>query len=84
MCKEFLKVYLRKKNIEMILARMNKSTYWLSYRLKISNGYLSEFLTHRRGVSPRIRVRIMKILKGHDFDELFVMRTVMDRRYSNA
>lgn len=67
------KVRLRKRNIEMALAKMNKSQNWLAYKLMAGTGQLSQWMLGKRNVSPQIRQRISKILKGYDWDYLFQM-----------
>lgn len=67
------RVRLRKRNIEIALAKMNKSQNWLSFKLMVSSGYLSQYMAGQRNASPKIRERIAKILNGYDWEYLFEM-----------
>ena len=69
-----MKVKLRENKIKRILIRKNKSHNWLAYKVEISSGYMSQLMDGSRNPSPKLRERIMNILPGHEFDDLFVIK----------
>jgi len=58
------------ERVREILFRRSISQNCLAARLKISSGYCSQLLSGARTPSPRLRLRLMRELKG-DFDTLF-------------
>ena len=75
-----MKVRLRRRNVELFLTKINRSQNWLSFRLEISSGHLSQFMTGKRNPSPMMRRRIMKVLKGCSWDYLFQIINCKERR----
>lgn len=65
------KVKLKGDNIQTILARKNMSQNWLAKKLEISSAYMSQLLTGKRTLSPRMRDRIQKQFVDSEYDELF-------------
>ena len=69
---------IRLKNLYIfqrkILTRENKSQNWFARKLGISSGYMSQIMTRSRNPSPKLRERIMKILPGYKWDELFKIK----------
>lgn len=55
------------------LARHNFSQNELARRLNITSGYLSQLITGRRSPSPELRRRILSLLPGTTFDQLFLV-----------
>ena len=69
-----MKVYLKTNVIQKKLFRKNKSQNWLAEQFGISSGYMSQLMDGSRNPSPVLRVRILKVFRGHEFDDLFVIR----------
>ncbi len=65
------KARLRRENIEMLLMKTNRSQNWLACKLMISSWYLSQWMSGQRYPSPKMRHRIMCLLKGYKWDYLF-------------
>jgi DNA-binding XRE family transcriptional regulator len=55
------------------LARHNFSQNELARHLGISSGYLSQLITGKRSPSPRLRRKILTLLPGATFDQLFLI-----------
>ena len=68
-----LKVKIKRETIEIVLAKKNISQNKLALELGISNGYMSQLLNGTRFPSPKLRDKILKSLKGHSFEDLFLM-----------
>ena len=69
----FLKVRLRALATWEHLARQNLSQNELASRLGITSGYLSQLINGQRCPSARIRRRLLEIIPGVAFDDLFVV-----------
>jgi len=69
-----MKVFLKTKEIKKNLIRKNKSQNWLAHRIEVSSGYMSQLMEGTRNPSPQVRARLMKTLKGSDFDNLFLIQ----------
>ncbi len=69
-----MEVILKKKNLEKILIRKNKSQNWFADRIEISSGYMSQLMTGLRNPSPKVRERIMNHLPEQNFDDLFIIK----------
>ena len=66
-----MKVALKKDNIRKILAQRNISQNWLAFRVGTTSGYISQMITGKRNPSPKMRKKILKVLKDYEFDDLF-------------
>ena len=66
-----VKVFVKKKTVEELLARKNQSQNWLALRLGISSGYISQLISGERCPSPKIRQKIQDLFKIEKFDDLF-------------
>jgi len=75
-----LKAKLKAPVVRRFLARKNRSQNWLARKMEISSGYLSQMLNGTRNPSPRVRERIMDVFEAHDFDDLFIVGGVRNRR----
>lgn len=69
-----MKVYLKRNVIQKKLFRKNKSQNWLAKQFGITSGYMSQLMDGSRNPSPVLRVRILKVFRGHEFDDLFVIK----------
>src|SRR5215471_1235324 len=69
-----MKVKLKTQSIRQILARKNVSQNWLAQRLDTSSGYMSQLMAGTRNPSPHMREKILEVLKGHEFDDLFTLQ----------
>jgi hypothetical protein len=65
------KIYVKAETITLCLARKNKNQKWLAEKLGIDEYYLSQIMTKKRNASPFVRERIMIVIKGVEWDELF-------------
>lgn len=54
-----------------MLARMNVSQNELARRAGISSGYMSQLLSQIRCAGPATREKLLQVLPGIDFDNLF-------------
>lgn len=68
-----MKVQLNAMTVRRILAKKNQSQNWLAQRVGTSSGYMSQMLAGRRYPSPKMRTKILKVLRGYEFDELFML-----------
>jgi len=66
-----MKVALKKDNIRKILAQRNISQNWFAFRVGTTSGYISQMMTGKRNPSPQMRKRILQVLKGYEFEDLF-------------
>jgi len=66
-----MKVALKKDNIRKILAQRNISQNWLAFRVGTTSGYMSQMMTGKRNPSPKMRKKILKVLKDYEFEDLF-------------
>ena len=69
-----MKVYFKTNVIQKKLFRKNKSQNWLAKQFGITSGYMSQLMDGSRNPSPVLRVRILKVFRGHEFDDLFVIK----------
>jgi transcriptional regulator with XRE-family HTH domain len=69
-----VKVRLRASAAWEHLSRHNFSQNELARRLGITSGYLSQLITGKRSPSAEMRRRILALLPGTTFDELFVVQ----------
>lgn len=67
------KVKANANAIRHILAKRNQTLKWLTYRLDITNGYLSQIMCGRKSPSPKLRQRMMRVLEVKNFNELFAI-----------
>ena len=68
------KVKLKAHAIRRYLAKKSRSQNWFARHIGISSGYFSQMLNGTRDPSPRMRRKILDILSGYDFDDLFVLQ----------
>ena len=66
-----MKVRIKTANIRKILARKNMSQNWLAFRTRTTSGYMSQMITGKRNPSPRMREKILQVLKDCEFEDLF-------------
>ena len=66
-----MKVALKADNIRKILAQRNISQNWLAFRVGTTSGYISQMMTGKRNPSPKMRKKILKVLKDCEFEDLF-------------
>lgn len=78
------KVRLRASAAWEHLARHNFSQNELARRLNITSGYLSLLVTGKRSPSPDLRQRILALLPGTTFDQLFLVEEPKPQRASSA
>jgi len=71
---EAMKVYFKANVIQKKLFRKNKSQNWLAEQFGISSGYMSQLMDGSRNPSPALRIKILKVFRGHEFDDLFVIK----------
>ena len=66
-----LKVKVKGRDIERLLAKRNVAHNAFATRLGISDGYLSQLVRGERYPSAELRAKILRSLKGVTFDDLF-------------
>lgn len=68
-----MKIQIKTQQIEVILAKRNKTKEWLADRLNTTPTYLSELLAGRKCPSAEMRDRLCKVLKGRGilWDDIF-------------
>lgn len=66
-----MKVRIKTANIREILAKKNLSQNWLAFRTRTTSGYMSQMITGKRNPSPQMRKKILQVLKGCEFEDLF-------------
>ena len=66
-----MEVKLRAPTFRKVLATKNLSQNSFARLIGTSGGYFSQMITGARNPSPRMRKRIMKVLKEYRFEELF-------------
>lgn len=66
-----MKVALRANVISEILARKNISQNCFAFRVGTTSGYMSQMMTGKRNPSPKMRKKILKVLKDCEFEDLF-------------
>ncbi len=71
-----MKVELKKDNIRKILSQRNISQNWFAFRVGTTSGYISQMMTGKRNPSPKMRKKILKVLKGNKFDDLFKLQDI--------
>ncbi len=65
------RVRLRRKNVDVALAKMNLSQSMFSYKLMIPSGSFSQYMTGQRCLSPLMRRRISRLLKDYSWDYIY-------------
>ena len=65
------RIRLRRENVDMALAKMNLSQAKFAYKLMISSGTFSMYMTGKRVVSPYLRRKISAVLRGFPWDYLY-------------
>lgn len=68
-----MRVFLKRKAIEEILIRKNKTQNWFAYQVEVSTGYMSQLMDGSRNPSAKVRERIMARLPDYSFDDLFIL-----------
>ncbi len=71
-----MKVRLKPKVLKEKLARRNISQNCFALKLKVSSGYMSQLFSGARNPSPKLREKILDVLKldKNNFDEVFKIR----------
>lgn len=70
---------LNKGNVEIALAKKNKSKKWLADKLGTHYVYLSQMLSGERNPGPEMREKItMAFHKRLCWDDIFTIRKVID------
>lgn len=67
-----IRVRVRSEKVQQLLVRRNYSQNGLARRLHVSSGYMSQLLHGTRSPSPRLREKLMDVLRVDDFDMLFI------------
>ena len=67
-----MKAVIETEVIKEILLKKNMSQNWLAQRVGTTSGYMSQMIKGIRHPSPEMRQRILNILKGKEFDDLFL------------
>jgi transcriptional regulator with XRE-family HTH domain len=68
-----LKVFVRQSNLERALIRKNYTHARLAEKIGVSRNYISSIFTGKREPSADVRQRILTVLKGYKFDDLFII-----------
>lgn len=71
-----MKVRFKSEKIRKILAERNISQNRLAMHIGTTSGYLSQMVTGKRNPSPNMRERILKVLKGYQFNDIFEIKKV--------
>ena len=66
-----MKVALKADNIRKILSQRNISQNRFAFRVGTTSGYISQMMTGKRNPSPKMRKKILKVLKDCEFEDLF-------------
>jgi transcriptional regulator with XRE-family HTH domain len=68
-----MKVRLKPKVLKEKLARRNISQNCFALKLKVSSGYMSQLFSGARNPSPKLREKILAVLKldENNFDDIF-------------
>ncbi len=69
-----MKAVLKKGRIQRILAKENCSQNWFAERVGTTSGYMSQMMCGVRNPSAKMRKKILKVLKGYQFDDLFTLQ----------
>jgi hypothetical protein len=69
-----MKVKLKAKSVQLLLARKNRSQNWLANNIGTTSGYMSQLMTGSRYPSPDMRKKIMVCLDEYGFDDLFTIQ----------
>ncbi len=72
-----MKAVIKTEVIKEMLLKKNMSQNWLAQRVGTTSGYMSQMIKGIRHPSPEMRQKILNILKGKEFDDLFL--TVKDK-----
>ncbi len=68
-----VRVRVRSSNLQEILARRNLSGRQFARLVGVSAAFVSQILNGQRAPSPCVRARILGILEGCRFEDLFVL-----------
>lgn len=71
-----MQVRVKAEKIRKILAERNISQNRLAIYLGTTSGYLSQMVTGKRNPSPNMRERILKALRGYQFNDIFEIKKV--------
>ena len=71
-----MQVRVKAEKIRKILAERNISQNRLAIYLGTTSGYLSQMVTGKRNPSPNMRERILKVLRGYQFNDIFEIKKV--------
>ena len=71
-----MKVSLKPKVLKERLARRNISQNCFALKLEVSSGYMSQLFSGIRNPSPKLRKKILNVLKldENNFDEVFSIK----------
>lgn len=71
-----MKVVLKPKVLKKKLARRNISQNCFALKLEVSSGYMSQLFSGIRNPSPKLRKKILDVLKldENNFDEVFSIK----------
>ena len=78
-----MKAKLNGDRVREILFTQCISQNFLAHRLKISSGYCSQILSGARTPSPRLRQKLMRVLK-EDFETLFEQIETTEEHHAAA
>ena len=71
-----MKVRVKAEKIRKILAERNISQNMLAIYIGTTSGYLSQMVTGKRNPSPNMREKILKALRGYQFNDIFEIKKV--------
>jgi plasmid maintenance system antidote protein VapI len=69
-----MQVFIKTNAMKLRLIKRNKSQNWLAVRMKICSGYMSQLMNNSRGISGKLRQRLMDIFPECMFNELFIIK----------
>ncbi len=71
-----VRIKLNQAEVTDSIARRNMSKNMLAIRIGISSGYLSQLMHGSRCPSPKVRRRLLKVLKPLTFDDIFIVEEI--------
>ena len=71
-----MQVRVKAEKIRKILAERNISQNMLAIYIGTTSGYLSQMVTGKRNPSPNMREKILKVLSGYQFNDIFEIKKV--------
>lgn len=77
-----IKVRVNQNAVQIAMAKRNMSQNMLAIKSGISSGYISQLMCGTRYASPRIRQKILEILKPLTFDDIFIIEE--DKSHGSA